>query len=241
MDILSSLTNLLGEAAGAQAAPSRQSGAADPLGQLLNPQMLGSLVGALFGGSGAGAASPTAGAHASAAGLGGLGSLVGMLVGGGGGSGAAPASGGAGGLLGALLGGMGGETPPPPPPPASPAPDTVETKAENVLRALVYAARADGHVDRQEQAALNQQVQSLGLGSAGQTIVNQALSEPLNPNNIARNITSSDEAVRIFALSCALTRLDDNREKSYITDLGNSLGIPAQTQRAVIDRIVSRT
>lgn len=239
MDLLSNLTNLLGQMGGTQgAAPARQSGAADALGGLLNPEMLSGLVGALLGGGSGGGASPMAGAQSSSAGLGGLGSLLGMLAGGG-----APASGGAtggmGGLLGSLLGGaMGGVTPPPPP--AAPAADTPATKAENILRALVYAARADGRVDANEQAALNQQVQSLGLGREAQAIVNQALSEPLNPNNIARNITSSDEAVRIFALSAAITQMDDEREKAYIADLGNSLGIPPQTQQALVSRMLGR-
>lgn len=238
MDILSNLTNLLGQMGGAQgAAPARQSGTADALGGLLNPEMLSGLVGALLGGAGGGA-SATTGAQSSQGGMGGLGSLLGMLAGGG-----APASGGAGGgmggLLGSLLGGaMGGATPPPPP--AAPAADTPAVKAENILRALVYAARADGKVDAQEKAALNQQVQSLGLGREAQAVVNQALSEPLNPNNIARNITSSDEAVRIFALSAAITRVDDEREKTYIADLGNSLGISPQTQQALISRMLGR-
>lgn len=240
MDLLSNLTNLLGQmGATPGAAPARQSGAADALGGLLNPEMLSGLVGALLGGSGS--AAPTAGAQSSQAGLGGLGSLLGMLAGGGApASGAsAGAAGGMGGLLGSLLGGaMGGATPPPPP--AAPAADTPATKAENILRALVYAARADGRVDAQEQAALNQQVQSLGLGREAQAVVNQAMAEPLNPNNIARNITSSDEAVRIFALSAAITQMDDEREKAYIADLGNSLGISPQTQQALVSRMLGR-
>jgi uncharacterized membrane protein YebE (DUF533 family) len=232
MDIFSNLTNLLGQAAGAAgAAPSRQAGAADGLGGLLNSDMLGGLLGALMGGGAGGrGASPMRGG----AGLGGLGSLLGMLTGAGGGM-----SGGAGGLLGALLGGALGNAAPPPPP-SAPVADTPRTKAENILRAMVYAARADGRIDPNEQSALKQQVQSLGLGAEAQGIVDRAISEPLNPNNIARNITSSDEAVRLFALSCAITKIDDEREQSYIADLGNALGIPQQTQQALISRMLGR-
>ncbi|MDR1745484.1 MAG: tellurite resistance TerB family protein [Planctomycetota bacterium] len=217
MDILQQLTNLVGQAAAPQQA---QQGGGGGLGGLLDPSMLSGLIGSLMGGKGGAAAS---GARAAAPGGMDLGGLLGGLLGGGGAS-----------ILGSLLGGL---TPPPAPQASATGDLRIQKKNENILRALVYAAKADGSIDRQEEASINEQVQKMGLGREAQTIVNQALSERLDPGKIAANITDSNEAMQIFALSAALTRVDTKAEQQYIASLGAALGIPANAQQSIVKRI----
>lgn len=227
MDILQNLTNLLGQAAAPQRQPQQQAGADNPLGALgglLDPKILSGLVGSLLGAKG-GAAPAASGATAGASGLD-LGGLLGALLGGGGAN-----------VLGSLLGGD--ETPPPAPQAAATGNAVVKRRAENMLRALVYAARADGRIDRNEEAAINEQVSKLGLGPEAQTMVNQYLAEQIDANKIAANITDSNEALQIFALSCALTQVDQPAEQQYIASLGRALGIPAATQKGILQRIFS--
>lgn len=222
MDILQNLTNLLGQAAAPQRQPSQQAGADSGLGALgglLDPKVLSGLVGSLLGGKGGGAAQGRLGAS----GLD-LGGLLGALLSGGGAN-----------VLGSLLGG--GQTPPPAPQAAATGTSAVKRRAENLLRALVYAARADGKIDRDEEAAINDQVSKLGLGPEAQTMVNQYLAERIDPNNIAANITDSNEALQIFALSSALTRVDQPDEQQYIVSLGQALGISADVQKSILQRI----
>lgn len=253
MDILSNLTNLLGAAAAGQSqqggmgggaagglgglgalagllgggAGGTSSAGADPLGGL------GGLVGALLGGGGSrgGASSGLAG-------------LAGSLMGGGGGAGAAGGLGALGGLVGSLMGGqggnmlsqlLGGEQAPPAPHANIGNPD--QARAVNTLRALVYAARADGKLDDQEKQAIGREVQNAGLTQEGQNLVNQFLAEEVDPNKIAQNITSSQEALQIYALSCAITRMDTFMEKNYLEALAQSLRIPAQTKMAIEQKI----
>lgn len=238
MDILSNLTNLLGGAAGQRGggqdsglgalgalagmlgggAPASGSGkaAADPLGGL------GGLVGALLGGKGgvsskSGATAPAAGADS----LGGLGALIGSLMGGQGGN-----------LLNQILG---GEQAPPAPQANSGNKD--QNRAVNTLRALVYAAKADGKLDAQEKQAISQEVQKLGLSAQAQQLVGEFLSEDVDPKKIARNITSSEEALQIYALSCAITRMDTFMERSYLDGLAQALGIPANAKQTIEQRI----
>lgn len=232
MDILSNLTNLLGSAAGQ---PQRQSGASGLGGGL------GALAG-MLGGGGAGASSGASDP------LGGLGGLVGALLGGGGGGGGAMGGaaglGGIGSLIGSLMGGqggsmlgqlLGGEKAPPAPQAGNANAD--QARAVNTLRALVYAAKADGKVDDQEKRTLGAEVQKSGLSQEGQQLVNQFLNEDVDPSRIAQNITSSQEALQIYALSCAITRMDTFLERSYLDGLAQALGIPPQTKASIEQRI----
>lgn len=240
MDILSGLTNLLGQGQQGGQQTSHQQGGMGDLGGL------GSLISMLGGSSG-----PTGTSGAAAGGgdpLGGLGSLLGTLPSGKGGSSASPSNsagmGGLGQILGSLMssgGGnvlnqlLGGSEPPPAPMASQP---TGENRAINLLRALVYAAKADGKIDDQEKNMLTQQIQKSGIGSQAQQYVNQFLSEELDPNKIARNITSPEEALQIYALSCAITKMDQFMERNYLAALAQALGIPENTKTAIERKVL---
>lgn len=231
MDIFSNLQNLLRDAAGPQSnatAPQTQQGGAgmDGLGGLLDSNVLGGLLGALLSGKGGAAAAPGASASPMG-GAGGLGAL--------------------GGLLGSLLGGQGGNIlsqliPNGAPAPAlkSAAPATSQNRAINLIRTLVYAAKADGHVDSNEQATINAQLGKLGLGAQGQAMVNQVMDEPIDPNRIADNIGDAQEAVQLYALSCAITDMDQFMERSYLDGLATALRIPADAKAKIEARVTGR-
>lgn len=237
MDILSNLQNLLRDAAGPQsnaASPQARTGAsgADGLGGLLDSNMLGGLLGALLSGkegmSGASASSSSMGGAGGAGGLGALGGLLGSLMSGGEGGG------GVGGLLSQLI-------PQSTAPASAPkAPASPQNRAINLVRTLVYAAKADGHIDQGEQAAINSQVGKLGLGAQAQAMINQVMDEPLDPNRIASNVGDAQEAVQLYALSCALTNMDHFMERSYLDNLASALRIPADAKAKIESRITGR-
>ncbi len=228
MDILSNLGSLLGQ--GAAGSTNQAQGG----GGLFDPNMLGGLVGALFSGK---PGAPAQGAASSGGSdMGGLGSLLGSLMGSGG-AGGASSGGGMGGLLGSLLGGEASNVPPPPVPKNAPAPSN-ENYATNMLRAMVYAARADGKISPNEQTAIQKQLNMLNLGREAQSFIDQAFKEPLNPKAIAQSIATPDEAMNIYAMTCAVTGLDDPRELQYAKDLAAAMGIPAQVQQAIQKKIL---
>lgn len=224
MDILSNLTNLLGQAAGSQGGARQQGGGMDGLAGLLNSDTLGSLVGALLSNK---SGATAGGGGAGAGGLGAIGSLLGSLMSGDAG----------GGLLQQILpqgqgAPAGGRAPAPS---ASP-----QARAGNMLRALVYAAKADGHIDDSERAAINDQVRKLGLGAQAQAVVEQAMDEPLEPSRIARDVADSQEALQIYALSCAVTNSDHFMEKSYLDSLASALRIQPEMKAGIEARMAGR-
>jgi uncharacterized membrane protein YebE (DUF533 family) len=162
------------------------------------------------------------GAGAAAGGLGGIGSLIGSLMGGQGG-----------GMLSQLLG---GDTPPPAP--HANVGNVDGERAVNTLRALVYAAKSDGKFDEQEKRGIAGKVREIGLAQEGQRLVEQLLAEDVDPEKLARNITSSEEALQIYALSCAITRADTFMEKNYLEALAQALRIPQNTRAAIEQKML---
>lgn len=216
MDILSNLTKMLGQGAASGGAAPQGGG-----GGLFDPSSLSGLVGSLLGGKG--------GSSAAGAQSGGpdLGNMLGSLLGGAGGKG------GMADILGSLMGG--GEQPPPAPKASEP---TLENRSINLLRALIYAVKADGKIDSAEEQAINEEVRKLNIGADAQAMVDKFLSEPLNPAAIAQNITSSDEALNIYALSCAITQMDNPAERQYLDSLANAMQIPMPVRQELVRRIL---
>lgn len=223
MDILQNLESILGKSMGGSLGPNggqtaSGAGGLGALSSFLTPEVLGGIAGALFPNKG--------GASNAAGGAGGLGQLLGSLF-----------SGGSDGLFGQHQNSMqaahSGAVAPRYDSPA-PAP---RDQAMRFIRTLVFAAKADGHIDDNEQAAIRDQIRKLGIGSEGESMIKQAMDEPLDPNLIANGVVDSREALQLFALSCAVINIDHFMEKSYLDALANALQIPADVKASVETKI----
>lgn len=118
---------------------------------------------------------------------------------------------------------------------AAPAP--TDEQARRLVRALVFAAKSDGHIDAAEQKAINDQLRSNGAGSETEALVQQAMSEPLDPNLVANGVRDPQEALRLYFLSNAVIDTDQFMEKAYLDGLAKALNIPDDV-RAQVDQQV---
>lgn len=114
---------------------------------------------------------------------------------------------------------------------------TADERAARFVRALIYAARADGHIDEQEKAAVNQQIAGLNLGREAQTLVNAAMTEPLDPERVAGGVGDPREALQLYTLSAAVINPDQFMEKTYLDSLGQALGIPDDVRDQVMQQV----
>lgn len=110
-------------------------------------------------------------------------------------------------------------------------------RAARMIRAMIYAAKADGHIDEDEKARIGQQLNAMNLGQQAQEIVNAALSEPLDPTQVAHGVTDEEEALQLFTLSCASINVDNNMERNYIDALANALRIPNDVKSDIEARL----
>ena len=106
-------------------------------------------------------------------------------------------------------------------------------RAERLIRALVFAAKSDGHIDPDEERNILREVEKLNLGPEGQALVQGMLSEPLDPEALARGVESPEEALEIYSLSCAVISIDTFMERSYMDALARALNIPEDVKKEI--------
>lgn len=106
-------------------------------------------------------------------------------------------------------------------PPAPPG-----EQASRLVRALVYAARSDGHIDEKEAAAIDERLRWTSLAGEGRELVRSAMREPINPWLVAKGVRDAEEALRLYTMSCAVIDVDQDAEKNYLDALAEALNIP---------------
>ena len=111
-------------------------------------------------------------------------------------------------------------------PASSPAPS--DAAAMLMLRAMVYSARADGHIDAAEQARIVKLVEQTFPGRDMSAIMNGLMSEPINPSLLAEGLQAPEEGEDLYRLSCFIVDVDHFMERSYLDALASALNIPAE-------------
>ncbi|HWA50255.1 MAG TPA: tellurite resistance TerB family protein [Dongiaceae bacterium] len=121
-----------------------------------------------------------------------------------------------------------------PPPTDSPFNATVTVAADGkpfalaLVRAMIAAAKADGHIDAAEQKSLFERIETLGLDAEAKAFVFDELSRPTDLNAIAALPQGQEQAAEIWLVSRLAIDPDDVREKAYLTALGAKLDLPPQ-------------
>jgi uncharacterized membrane protein YebE (DUF533 family) len=124
--------------------------------------------------------------------------------------------------------------PSPEPLPAPPAdtaftPDDAvdeENLARGLLRAMIAAAKADGHIDADEQRRIFDQVGGMGLDNDDKAFVFEELSKPLDVEAVAEAATTPERAAEIYAASLLAIDADGPAEKGYLGMLAARLRLP---------------
>jgi uncharacterized membrane protein YebE (DUF533 family) len=101
-----------------------------------------------------------------------------------------------------------------------------ETLARGLLRAMIAAAKADGHVDADEQRRIFDHVGSLELDNDDKAFVFEELSRPLDVEAVAEAASTPERAAEIYAASLLAIDADGAAERGYLAMLAARLGLP---------------
>ncbi len=113
----------------------------------------------------------------------------------------------------------------------APAPvQDASLKALLLVEAMVFAARADGHIDETEKSRIYDTVAKLCPGQEPTKIIEELLHKPLDPASIAAKVGSPEEGQDIYKLSCLIVDVDHFMERSYLDGLAASLHISAEVK-----------
>lgn len=108
-----------------------------------------------------------------------------------------------------------------------------------LIRAMISSAKSDGHIDAQENALIQQQIQSMDLAPDEKAFLFDQLSAPSDPIAIARLSNSDEQAAEIYIASALAVDPDTPEEKRYLDRLSDALLLPADL-RQQLDMQASR-
>ena len=92
-----------------------------------------------------------------------------------------------------------------------------------ILRAMIAAAKADGHIDGEEQRRIFAKLDEFELDTEEKAFVIDELRKPLDIDAVVRAATTPELAVEIYAASCLAIDPDDPAEQAYLAMLASRL------------------
>jgi uncharacterized membrane protein YebE (DUF533 family) len=101
--------------------------------------------------------------------------------------------------------------------------DEQQDLSRALLRAMIAAAKADGHIDAAEQANIFGAMDKLDLDADDKAFVVDELRAPLDVDAVARGARNPEEAAEIYAASLLAIDVDNAAERSYLAALGARL------------------
>lgn len=122
-------------------------------------------------------------------------------------------------------------------PHAQPAPDGSPFELV-LMRAMVGAARADGHIDVEEQRHLFEQVERLGLDANAKAAVFDLLARPLDLSTLDASVGNEAQRAEVYLAARLATNADHPGERAYLDALAARLQLPAPL-RAQLDNQVT--
>lgn len=107
-------------------------------------------------------------------------------------------------------------------------PEQVEEHSRGILKALVAAAKADGHVDDQERKMIEAELAQLTDDPELQRWLEAELNKPLDPVDVAAAATTPEMASEMYLASVLMVDEEQFMERAYLDELARQLKLDAQ-------------
>ncbi len=105
-----------------------------------------------------------------------------------------------------------------------------------LLRAMLAACKADGHIDEAEQAKLDAYLQKLNLDPDALHFVKNELTKPLSAKEAAAGADSPAAAAEIYLTSLLAINIDSPAEKAYLEELARELKLSPDLVSDLLDQ-----
>ncbi|HMB11545.1 tellurite resistance TerB family protein, partial [Saliniramus sp.] len=105
------------------------------------------------------------------------------------------------------------------------APGGEDNLARGVLVAMIQGAKADGHIDAEEQARIFGHLDNLGLDAQAKAFVMDELAAPQDINRVRHYADRPEVGAELYAASLLAMDPDTPAERRYLTELAAALGI----------------
>jgi len=116
------------------------------------------------------------------------------------------------------------------PPPDSPfsmqSPQLTNDFALSLVRAMIAAAKADGHIDATERARIMDKVHMSGMSAEAEAFIEGELANPTDIDSLVSAASTEEQKVELYTASRLAIEPDSRAERGYLDLLAGRLGLP---------------
>ena len=94
-----------------------------------------------------------------------------------------------------------------------------------LLKAMIAAAKADGHINEEELVIIKDEMLKLGLGKSAVDFFRAEARRPLDVKDVVAEVSDAETASEVYLASKLLINLDNADEKAYLDELVAALGL----------------
>jgi uncharacterized membrane protein YebE (DUF533 family) len=103
----------------------------------------------------------------------------------------------------------------------------------SLVKAMISAAKADGHMDEAERGRVFDEVERLELDAEEKGFVFQALDAPADPSAVAAMARTDAQKAEIYMVSRLVAEPDTASERAYLDALAHRLGLAAGLRQSL--------
>lgn len=105
----------------------------------------------------------------------------------------------------------------------------IEQEADLAIRAMINAAKADGHIDQEEMQRIIGQLQKDGIDEEERQQVIAEMQKPMDLNGLLNAAKGNQQvAAQVYIASLLAIEVDTEAERNYMKDLAFGLDLPDQ-------------
>jgi uncharacterized membrane protein YebE (DUF533 family) len=108
-----------------------------------------------------------------------------------------------------------------------------------ILRAMIAAAKSDGHIDAAEQKRIFERLDAMDLGVEEKAFVIDELRKPLDIDAVVAAAATPELAVEIYAASVLAIDPDDPAEQAYLAMLASRLKLDPGLRKSIETEVSS--
>lgn len=115
----------------------------------------------------------------------------------------------------------------------------LSAEQELIIKAVVFAVRADGMIDANERQCMCDLISKILPNTDANSVISAFLEVPIDPSALARQVSSKEQAGEIYALSCMVIDIDHYLERGYLDALSKELGLDSNQTSAIENEIAN--
>lgn len=114
---------------------------------------------------------------------------------------------------------------------AEPPAQLSPTMEMTLVKTMISAANADGHIDENEQSRIFAAMDELNVSDELRSTIMDLIRYPESPESLARYVSDIEQRSELYLMACFTIDIDTSEERTYLNRLAKALSLPDELTR----------